>query len=125
MLYIHDTPGRLRLSLPTLKRNAEAIQAFADTLKPLTGIIEVCVNTLAGSVTVRYDARLVNADAILQALKSDGLLDPAPALRKNVVSSPGDRAISRAAQALGEAVFEKIMEKALEKAAVALVAAVI
>lgn len=66
-------PGRLRLKVDEVRRSPEYAARLRDTLGRVLGIHGVEINTLTGSVLVRYDAALVtrveNSHALAQAVR--------------------------------------------------------
>jgi hypothetical protein len=63
--YLHHVPGRLRVSLPAVKRNRAAAAAVERALAALDGIRAVHANPLTGSVIVRYDPARIGSDGVL------------------------------------------------------------
>jgi hypothetical protein len=51
----HHVPGRLRLKVPGAKGNPEFLEKVKDALAPISGITEIEVNPVTGSVLVQYD----------------------------------------------------------------------
>jgi hypothetical protein len=82
---VHDIPGRVRLRLPRLRRDAKDATAIADHLAGLDGMIDVQVRLYTGSVLCRYDAETLSRDAILSAVR-----DLARAGGVEADAAPGD-----------------------------------
>ena len=53
----HHSRGRLRISVPSAKGNAAALEIIRKSLANVHGVREVEVNEPIGSVTIHYDAR--------------------------------------------------------------------
>ena len=46
---LHETPGRLRIKIPGLQGNSQAVEAVREELMDLAGVWEVNANALTGS----------------------------------------------------------------------------
>lgn len=75
---IHHVPGRLRIRIPELKRNVQALENIVALAKPLNGIRSVELNPLTSSILIRYHPAQISAPGILRALKLHGPLPPRP-----------------------------------------------
>jgi hypothetical protein len=53
----HYTKGRLRVRVPSAKGNPKALEKIKHSFSKLTGVHEVTVNEVTGSVTVNYDPK--------------------------------------------------------------------
>lgn len=73
---VHHLPGRLRIRIPGLKRNAVMAQSLRDTLCRIRGIQSVDANLLTGSLLVYYDPAVSNASAVLSAAGLDTAAEP-------------------------------------------------
>jgi copper chaperone CopZ len=73
--YIHEIPGRLRIKIPTIKKNKALAQEINDYVYELNGVVDLNINILTGSVVVNYDPNQVNTDTILGALAEKGHLN--------------------------------------------------
>lgn len=51
----HQVKGRIRMKIPTAKRNPELLEQIKQTFGALPGIQEIKVNPATGSVTLFYD----------------------------------------------------------------------
>lgn len=138
--YVHHLPGRLRIRIRSLKKNAvqaERIQQFFD---PMPGIISVKVNLTTGSALIGYDEALVNADELMTTLEEHGWLTlpkstdtrrlAEPTIRRNRSKDVGTTsALGRmAANAGGTAtkvVAGMVIEKLVERAVVAAIGVVL
>ena len=66
--HVHYVPGRLRIRIPRLKRNAEEARILTKALSRVSGVRSVEVNLLTGSLLVHYDPCVSNAAAVLSAV---------------------------------------------------------
>ena len=122
----HLVPGRLRLKLAPAKRDATFARAVGQALAAVAGVRDVHVNTLTGSIVVRFDPQVARVDRIVEALRLDGLerktfapaLD-APAPRPRETDTVG------AASPLVNALITKALETLVERGAIALLAALV
>jgi copper chaperone CopZ len=120
--YLHHVPGRLRLRTPRVKHDeAEARRARAY-VEVVEGVEAVDVNTLTGSITVKYDAGRLSAEALLHVLCQGGYCDPTAASRNDGYLQ---LAATRAGHVVGKMVFGMVVEKAVERSARALIAAIL
>lgn len=62
-------PGRVRLKVEALKRDAVFAQAVRDDLGAVPGIREVDIKGATGSVLIRYDRKAVSSPESLAALE--------------------------------------------------------
>lgn len=51
----HQTPGRVRLRIPSAKGNPELLRQISDTFGVIPGIEHITVNPTTGSVVLHYD----------------------------------------------------------------------
>jgi len=56
---LHALPGRVRVHLPQIKRNARLAEQVRRALSELPGIKHVSTNTAAACVTIEYDSERV------------------------------------------------------------------
>ena len=73
--YVHHTPGRLRVKIPLVKGNQERAKEVREILKELDGVNFIEINTVTGSVVVKYDRNVLNADYLLNYYKGYNILD--------------------------------------------------
>ncbi len=116
--YIHHVPGRLRVKSPRLKRNESQAAETKSYLDGVHGVLSTEVNTVTGSLLIKYDANLVAAHTLLNSLRDMGLhaQHPHPAV---YASGNGT------AQKISDTIVNKLVETALERSATALIAALI
>ncbi len=107
--YIHELPGRLRIKIPTLKKNQRLAMKIDDLLFDLIGVNDINVNTVTGSIVVNYDPETIKSEAILGALAENGHINI-----KELLESRNERA--DVYQMVGEAASRAIFGFAIEKA---------
>ena len=113
--YIHHIPGRLRVRVGAVKRNAQNARALQMAIQDMCGVTSVEVNLLTGSVLVRYDPRACDTRAVLSIFNKCG--------------HERDSRIYDQAGRIGEKVAERVacylIEVAVERAALAFISAVL
>lgn len=120
--YIHNTPGRLRLKIPSLKRNTHEINELSLMLKGRAGIKLVDVNSLTGSVTINYDQNRTNVSELLTILSQEGFIN----LSRLVPSHRYmDRMFSRAGETASKALINIAVDKVFEGTPLSMLAAFI
>lgn len=72
--YIHTTPGRLRIRTPLFKKSHEAQKAKTG-VKKLKGVESVDVNTVTGSIIIKYDNNRIPQENLMQYLEKQGYID--------------------------------------------------
>lgn len=117
--YIHHVPGRLRVKSPGLKRNAHAAEETRDHMARLLGVESTEVNTVTGSLVVKYDTRLVGGHTLINTLRSLGHLLPHHGHGEIHQSGSG------IGQKVSDTVVNKLLETVIERSATALIAAII
>ena len=78
--YLHESPGRLRVKIPDLKRNPQSAWDLQSLLKNLSGIKSSSINTVTGSVIMHYDPEVLSAGALINVLAGEGYIDVAKVL---------------------------------------------
>lgn len=119
--YVHYVPGRLRVRIPELRRNA-AMASEVNCLLEIYGVERLKINQLTGSVVVTFDPGLTDMDELLTVLKERGLYDASRAI---TCDEKIQRASNKAATKFGRAVFSYAVGKALEARGFTLLAAFI
>jgi copper chaperone CopZ len=115
----HELPGRLRFSLPHLRRDAGRVTALRDQLAALPGVTKVRVNPLASSVLVLHDGS--TRERIIAAIELAGYrLMPNHPLYPAAVH-PGLRPVAALVQPVVQAVVEKLLERLVLSALAVLV----
>jgi Heavy metal associated domain 2 len=128
--YLHHVPGRLRLKARSLKNSEERAAEMRALCRQLPGIKAIELNTLTGSLLVRYDKASVNSRQILGFLFTNGAITSIPEARPSVASKPFEgpvraRASDNVAEAVAKFLANLVIEKVLPRAAMALVSAVV
>ena len=73
--YIHDTPGRLRIRIAAVRGNTSLGNQIEDLLTNIWGITGVSVRTTTGSIIIKYDPQILNANRILNFLADHGHIE--------------------------------------------------
>lgn len=115
--YIHHVPGRLRIRTLAIKRNASEAGRAKAHLRAIKGVTDTDVNTVTGSVVIKYDPAIVASTTLLESLRGLGYIAAAQA----PLSAPS----RRLGENLSEKIVEKLAEKVIERSALALLAALI
>jgi hypothetical protein len=123
--YIHHIPGRLRVRSAAIKKNETSAQALRRLLATTEGVTSTQVNTLTGSVVIRYDPGLTSGQALTDLLRDRGYLTSS-----SIASTPAPRlALPAFGGEIGGMVVKKVatyaIETAVERSVVALVAALL
>ncbi len=87
-MYIHQVPGRLRISHGTFRCDPVKAEALANRLRDLDGIRSVALNPKAGSITIHYDPKIQDGDGLLRMMSASGRV-PAQAARPGLASQIG------------------------------------
>ena len=126
---LHHTPGRLRVRIPAVKRQAARAAAVQRHLARLRGVHAVAVRSVTGSITVHYDADALTMPEILDHLSAGGYLAPAPVPRDSTAVPAPAPATSANGQSQAEQVARVVagvaVEKVLERSAAALIGALV
>jgi len=109
--YCHNTPVRLRVKTPIIKRNPVAIRKVSDILDCVSGIDSFSINDLTGSIIIRYNPSAVDSGSILNTLGEKGYYDPKKAEESNLFS---EETLSKAGRLIGKALVGACVEKAFE-----------
>lgn len=98
---IHHLPGRLRIRMTALHRDACAAARACSLLGTCPGVLQVQASPITGSLLVHYDCRRISGQDLLNVLARGGFAPP----REHVGSLPRlvDTAISMA--------FGKLVER--------------
>jgi Heavy metal associated domain 2 len=128
--YLHHVPGRLRLKARSLKNSEDKAAEIRALCMQLPGIQAIELNTLTGSLLVRYEKASVNSTQILGFLFTNGVITSIPEARPTVASklfdgSLRERATDSMAEAVAKFLANLVVDKVLPRAAMALVSAVI
>ena len=113
---VHSLPGRLRVAVPRLRRDARAAAAVRARLRRLPGVGTVRANPLTGSILVEHDGRPGGEAAILSCLADAG-----HAVRAQARAAATDPVLEQLAGMLARAVLERCLERAVRMVAAGLV----
>ncbi|MFL9455201.1 HMA2 domain-containing protein [Tolypothrix bouteillei VB521301_2] len=61
---VHATPGRIRISVPQLKKNLEYAKKLEQLLNSLDSVVRVRFNPQAASIAIRYDANNISNEVV-------------------------------------------------------------
>jgi copper chaperone CopZ len=123
--YVHHIPGRLRVRSAAIKRNEIRAEALKRLLEGTAGVTSAEVNTLTGSVMIRYNSEITSGQALVDMLRDRGYLT------SSVLTGAPERAFTLPAFGgeIGGMVAKKVaayaIETAVERSVVALVAALL
>jgi Heavy metal associated domain 2 len=126
--YLHHVPGRLRLKAHSFKNSDDKGDEIRALCTQLPGIQGIELNTLTGSLLVRYDEASVNSARILGFLFANGVITSIPEARptSKLFDRPlRERTTDSLAEVVAKFLANLVVEKVLPRAAMALVSAVI
>ena len=121
LLHLHHVPGRLRVCLAKLKRNARAAILLRAELIAIPGVKSVSINSLTGSIIVHYDRNGFEPEKFGSTLRRLGYIDeaslyaPCPAFRK------ADTVASAAANAVVKTLLGAVLEQCIGRTASTLI----
>ena len=100
----HLLPGRVRFAVPALKGNKDAADRLTSALKRVQAIDLVAVNTISGSVVIRFNPEQISAELLVAAIiKVLGLEKELERIPASVLG----REIHHVAHALNRAVYDQ------------------
>ena len=113
--YIHTLPGRLRVKVPQIKRNAAKAASLRTTMMGLPGVRDASANPTTGNLLVIFDGEAASHDTILAAIAEAGYLDPGlvPLEQRNPVRR-GDL-LEGAASYLLQVALKVVIEQAVAR----------
>lgn len=120
--YIHNVPGRLRVSIPSIKGNDAACEQVRSMLMSLDGVREVTVSTVTGSVLIIYASGIMHHNELLDLLHERGYYKPDRAVTHDQYI---DRMASKAGRIVGRAVMGAFVENAISGTPLSLLALLI
>ncbi len=68
----HQSPGRLRLQIPSQKRNGHFFQSVMDSLSNLSGVERIEINPVTGSILMIHST---DVEKIAQYARENGLFE--------------------------------------------------
>jgi hypothetical protein len=119
--YVHHTPGRLRIRIPSIRNNPVS----ADHVKSLLnigGMEKIKVNPITGSVVATYDPGAVSGKHLLSILKENGFYSED---RTITIDDQLRQASNTAAHKFRRAFFSWAVGRVLESNGLSLIAAFI
>lgn len=120
--YLHNVPGRLRVKTPRVKGNEARAEEVRRMLLTFEGVGDVCVNTVTGSILVKYDADRIDHRELLEALGEGKLFDASKAVDNDQYIYA---ASLKAGGFLKKALVGTLVDKALEGTAFSMLAVLI
>jgi hypothetical protein len=120
--YVHEVPGRMRIKIPSMKRNPRVASEIRGLLKKVTGVGTVSVNMVTGSVVVQYHRDAVRSDTVLSFLSREGYID----LHNVVFNEPYvESTFSKVGIVVSKALLGYALDRALEGTPLAVLTAFI
>jgi hypothetical protein len=107
--YVHELPGRLRINIPSLKRNSAKLRKLQNFLEDFSGVDSTAANEITGSVVINYDQKHISSQQILRYLVQEGYLD----VTEGIVSRKG---MTGAVTDIGTAASRVLVGLAIERA---------
>ncbi len=122
--FIHQTHGRMRVRIASLKGNLPFCRTLVRDFSALPGVQRVAANEVSGSVVVYYDPRVVPSSSILRVFQRRKLLAnviafpnasarPLPVVRAQ--KSQTDDWVSETVSFASRAIVKSLLEAALQK----------
>ena len=120
--YIHNVPGRIRVTLSALRCKDDICRELQTILGGVYGVKDAVVKPLTGSVVVNYNSDMIDGDEILSFLEERGYYNPALA-----GSNAGDKVKKgdKTGEAICRAALGWVVGKALEGNGLSFLAALI
>lgn len=120
--YMHELPGRLRIKIPSLKRNPQEALRLQCLIEDISGVESTLTNAVTGSIVVKFDPSTVTSRQILDVLSREGCMDLGELIKGQQRPDPG---LSRAGALASKALLGLAIEKAFEGSPLALLTAFI
>ena len=120
--YVHNTPGRLRVKIPSIKGSPKFANDIEGILRTIDGIDSTAVNTLTGSIVINYDRKIVSSEAVLSILEEKGYFEIPKAVSNDRYI---EAAVTKAGSVVGKVVLEVLLATAFEGPALSLLTALI
>ena len=120
-MHLHHVPGRLRLSLAGLKRNASGAAALRQALHAIPGITSTSTSTPIGSVTIFYESGHLEMEQVWMALREEGLLHCPRCAPRWAAQVQQERIAAAVADAIGRTVLSMLLQRLLGPAGGSLV----
>ncbi len=78
--YIHNVPGRLRITSPVVKRDGCGATEMVRLLEASVGVKSVKTRVTTGSCLIHYDPAMTGPDALVLSLSREGYFRPCEAI---------------------------------------------
>jgi len=120
--YYHELPGRLRIKIPSLRRNPRNAERLQSFLEDIRGVVSTSTNPITGSIVIRFAPDIITTRAILDLLNRERYLDsPHMMIRQEYFSD----AVSKAGHAASKALVGLALDRALQGSSLSFIAALI
>lgn len=122
--FIHQTHGRMRVRIASLKGNLPFCRTLVRDLSALPGVQRVAANEISGSVVVYYNPSVVPSSSILRVFQRRKLLGnlvafphanvrPLPAVRR--AKDPTPDWVAETVNFASRALVKTLLEAALQR----------
>ena len=119
--YLHHTPGRLRIKIPSIKRNPAEAAVAAELVESHEGVMRCNANNVTGSLLIQYDQTATDANTVLQLLKDRGYVEGSTAADQSVRQL--ESIVFRVGEAIVKAMAMAVIEKLARRSAMAVIGA--
>jgi hypothetical protein len=113
LLDFHHVPGRLRVALGGLKRNAQAAAPLRQALLAVPGVKSAAITMATGSVIIHYERDLLGLEDFWAILRSHGHLCDVREARSAVWIDPTHPVAVAVADALGREIVSMMLHRCL------------
>lgn len=121
VVYLHHVPGRLRVRLPALKRDAAAAAALRSDLLAIPGVRSALANSWTGSLTIHYDRKRFEPAELWTALLRLGYIERTPQPVTATETDKADAILLTAVNAVAETLAASALDYLLGRSAGALI----
>ena len=119
--YLHHTPGRLRIKIPSIKRNPPEAAFAAKLVESHEGVMRCNANNVTGSLLIQYDPNATDANTVLQLLKDRGYVEGSTVTDQSVRQL--ESIVLRVGEAIVKAMAMAVIEKLARRSAMAVIGA--
>lgn len=119
---MHELPGRLRIKIPSLKRNPREALRLQCLIEHISGVESTSTNAVTGSIVVKFDPATVSSRQIMDVLSREGCIDLGELIKSQQSLDPG---LTKAGAVASKALLGIVIEKAFEGSPLTLLAAFI
>lgn len=113
LLHFHHVPGRLRVALGGLKRNAQAAAPLQQALLAVPGVKSAAITTATGSVIIHYEKDRLGLEDFWTILRSHGHLSCAQQAQSAIWIDPTHPVAVAIADALGREILSMMLHRFL------------